>query len=362
MSSNATQSGRPRRHPRAWRAVALIGAVTLLAAGCGGNDNGENSLHPDGPDAHRILNLFTPFFWVAVVIGIGVLGATLYAALRFRSRPGNENPKQTHGNSTLEITWTIVPILILAVMAIFTVPTIFKLAKVPKGPDVLHVDVKAHQWWWEYKYPKENVYTANELHIPIGRPVVLSLSSDNVIHDFWVPELAGKQDVVPGQTNTEVIQAEHAGTYLGQCAEYCGLSHADMRLRVVAQSEADYDNWVRGEQAPASAEAVAEFKKLGEQYSCTSCHMFQGLKGAVAEVGPNLTHLDSRKIFAGGKYEVGYEDLWKWVLDAPSRKPNSCPVLPQPDPCRVGMPSMLKSFGMTEKQAQSIAKFLLTLK
>jgi len=359
MTSHATQS-RPPRRTRTRRAVALVAAATLLAAGCHGNNNSQNSLHPDGPDAHKILNLFTPFFFVAVIIGIGVFVATVFVAIRFRERPGNENPKQVHGNSTLEITWTIIPVLILAVMAIFTVPTIFKLAKVPKGPNVIHVDVMAHQWWWEYKYPKENIYTANELHIPIGHPVVLSLTSDNVIHDFWVPELSGKKDVTPGQTNTEVIQAEHPGTYLGQCAEYCGLSHADMRLRVVAQSEADYESWVRGEQAPPSAAAAKEFTKLGQTYLCSSCHMFQGV--SKAEVGPNLTHLASRSIFAGGKYELNYDDLWKWVHDAPSRKPNSCPELPQPDPCRVGMPSMAKSYGMTDSQAQAIARFLLTLK
>jgi cytochrome c oxidase subunit 2 len=358
MTGHTRQSRRQR-----WRlrATALVGASALLAAGCGGNNNGENSLHPDGPAAHTILNLFTPFFFIAVVIGVGVLAATIILPLKFRAREGNENPKQIHGNSTLEITWTIIPALILAVMAIFTVPTIFKLAKVPKGPDVVHVDVAGKQWWWEYHYPKEGIYTANELHIPVGRPVVLTLTSDNVIHDFWVPELAGKKDVVPGDPHTEVIQAEHVGTYLGQCAEYCGLGHADMRLRVVAESQADYDNWVRGEQAPPSAAAKKEFTALGAKYSCTSCHMFQG-GVSTAEVGPNLTHLASRSIFAGGKYELDYDNLWRWVYDAPSRKPNSCPRLPQPTPCAVGMPSMKVSFGMTPAQAQAIAKFLLTLR
>jgi cytochrome c oxidase subunit II len=320
--------------------------MALLAAGCGGNNNGENSLHPDGPAAHTILNLFTPFFFIAVIIGVGVLVATIVLPLKFRARPGNENPKQIHGNTTLEITWTIIPALILAVMAIFTVPTIFKLAKVPTGPNVVHVNVMAKQWWWEYNYPKEHIYTANELHIPINHPVVLTLT--------------GKKDVVPGDPHTEVIEAEHAGTYLGQCAEYCGLGHADMRLRVVAESQADYDAWVAGEQAPPSAADAKHFQALGEKYSCTSCHMFQGV--SKAEVGPNLTHLASRQIFAGGKYALTYDNLWRWVYDAPSRKPNSCPRLPQPTPCAVGMPSMKVSFGMTESQAQSIAKFLLTLK
>jgi cytochrome c oxidase subunit 2 len=353
------QTRQPRPARNRLRAVALVTASGLLAAGCGKN-NRQNSLRPDGPAAHTILNLFTPFFFIAVVIGVGVLAATIVLPIKFRAQEG-QNPKQIHGNSTLEITWTIIPAVILAVMAIFTVPTIFKLAKVPKGPNVLHVEVRAKQWWWEYYYAKEGIYTANELHIPVGRPVVLTLTSDNVIHDFWVPELAGKKDVVPGETHTEVIQAEHPGTYLGQCAEYCGLSHADMRLRVVAQTQADYDTWVRGEQQPLSAAAKAYVvNTLQTKYGCTNCHMFAGV--SKAEVGPNLTHLASRSIFAGGKYDLTFDNLWRWVYDAPSRKPNSCPRLPQPDPCRVGMPSFKNSVGMTPAQAQGIANFLLTLK
>jgi len=350
----------PKRARHGLRGIALVGAASLVATGCGPK-NGENSLSPHGPAAHTILNLFTPFFFIAVVIGVGVLAATVILPLRFRAGTDNENPKQIHGNTTLEISWTIVPALILAVMAIFTVPTIFKLARVPKGPDVVHVDVMGKQWWWEYRYPKEGVYTANEMHIPVGRPVVLTLTSDNVIHDFWVPELSGKKDVVPGETHTEVIQAERPGTYLGQCAEYCGLGHADMRLRVVAESQAEYDAWVRGEQPPVPpADKAFVTKTLQSTYGCTSCHMIQGV--SKAEIGPNLTHLASRKIFAGGKYELTYDNLWRWVWDAPSRKPNSCPRLPQPDPCKVGMPSMKESYGMTQSEAQAIARFLLTLK
>jgi cytochrome c oxidase subunit II len=357
MTGHTRQSRRPRH---GLRALALVGASALVATGCGPK-NGENSLRPNGPAAHTILNLFTPFFFIAVVIGIGVLAATIILPLKFRYREGNQDPKQVHGHTTLEITWTIIPALILAVMAIFTVPTIFKLARVPKGPDVVHVDVMGKQWWWEYRYPKEGIYTANELHIPIDRPVVLTLTSDNVIHDFWVPELAGKKDVVPGETHTSVIEAETPGTYLGQCAEFCGLGHADMRLRVIAQTQADYDAWVRGEQAPVTAADKAfVLDTLQTKYGCTSCHMFQGI--STAQVGPNLTHLASRTTFAAGKYDLTRENLWKWVYDAPSRKPNSCPRLPQPKPCAVGMPSMKASYRMTESQAQEIADFLLTLK
>src|SRR5436190_15872378 len=190
-----------------------IAATALVLAGCSGarsNDNNQNSLHPAGPAAHKILNLFSPFFWVAVVVGVGVVGMTIFVAIRFRVRPGEErSPVQTHGNTVLEVSWTIIPFLILMVMAVPTVATIFNLAKIPKGPNVVHVEVAARQWFWQYTYtdPSTGFLTANEMHIPIHRPVVLTLTSNNVIHSFWVPELAGKKDVVPGHPNTLTIAA-----------------------------------------------------------------------------------------------------------------------------------------------------------
>ena len=208
---------------------------------------------PGGSGGAQIINLMSPFFWIAVIIGAGVTGMTIFVAIRFRERPGEErNPVQTHGNPVLEVSWTIVPFLILAVMAVPTVATIFNLAKVPKGPDVVHITVEGRQWFWQYQYTDKDTsfYTANEMHIPIDRPVFLTLTSNNVIHSFWVPELAGKKDVVPGHPNTLTIEASRPGTFLGQCAEYCGISHANMRLRVVAQTADDYDKWVAKQKAP----------------------------------------------------------------------------------------------------------------
>ena len=178
-------------------AVGMAAAV-LFVAGCGGTGphNRQNALHPAGPAARTIINLMSPFFWIAVVIGAGVVGMTIFVALRFRERPGEErSPVQTHGNTVLEVSWTIIPFLILAVMAVPTVATIFKLAKIPKGPNVVHIHVDARQWFWQYQYTDKSTgfYTANEMHIPINKPVLLYLTSENVIHSFWVPELAGKE-------------------------------------------------------------------------------------------------------------------------------------------------------------------------
>ncbi len=207
----------PKIGRRLRRVGLLVGLVTVLVA-CG-NDNGQNSLNPKGPYAQKIDNLFIPILILAIVIGIAVLVATVFFALKFRHREGKpDNPKQIHGSTPLEIGWTIVPALILAVVAVPTIATIFDLAKKPTGPNVLNVTVSGKQWWWQFELPKQpmvdkNVVTSTELHIPVNTKVYLSEVSDNVIHSFWVPELNGKKDVMPGRTNHNTIEADKPGTY-----------------------------------------------------------------------------------------------------------------------------------------------------
>jgi cytochrome c oxidase subunit II len=340
-------------------AVTTVGMVTIVAvlASCGGAtgpNNRQNALHPAGSAARKIMNLMTPFFWIAVVIGVAVVGMTVFVAVRFRERPGDDRgPVQTHGNVVLEVSWTIIPFLILAVMAVPTVATIFNLAKVPTGPNVVHIDVAARQWFWQYEYTDKDTkfYTANEMHIPVHQPVLLTLTNNNVDHSFWVPALAGKKDVIPGHPNTLTIEADHPGVFTGQCAEYCGLSHANMRLRVVAQSKADYDAWVRQQQAPLPADKVTQFDTLAKSWACTSCHSVTNRDKTVgATIGPNLTHVGDRQAFAGDIYAMTLDNLTKWVYDAPGRKPAG--------PLKGWMPSF-KAEGMTIAQAQQIAKYLL---
>lgn len=339
-------------------AVTTVGMATIVVvlASCGatGPENGQNSLHPAGPAARKIMDLMNPFFWVAVVVGAAVVGMTIYVAVRFRERPGDDrSPVQTHGNIVLEVSWTIIPFLILAVMAVPTVATIFDLAKIPKGPNVIRIDVDARQWFWQYNYTDEGAqfYTANEMHIPVGQPVLLTLTSPNVIHSFWVPELAGKKDVVPGHPNTLTIEADRPGTYLGQCAEYCGVSHANMRMRVVAESKTDYDAWVRQQKAPLSETKVKDFDTLAKPWACVSCHSITSTEKSVGStIGPNLTHLGDRESFASDIYPMTLDDLTKWVYDAPDHKPVGA--------LKGWMPSFKES-GMTITQAQQIAKFLL---
>lgn len=348
--------------------VLLAGLVAVLAA-CG-NDNGQNSLDPKGPNAQKIDNLFIPILILAIVIGIGVLFATVFFALKFRHREGKpDNPKQIHGSTPLEIGWTIVPALILAVVAVPTIATIFDLAKEPKGPNVLQVSVDGEQWWWQFQIPKQpmndkKVVTSTELHIPVGTKVYLSQRSTNVIHSFWVPELNGKKDVVPGRTNHNTIIASKPGTFLGACAEFCGLAHADMRFRVIAQPMDEWKAWLAGQQGGPAQPWSGDIQQLtAQKYQCTNCHIFND--STKTNFGPNLTHLASRSTFAGGTYKVNHKNLVDWVMNAPAMVPmqsKDC-RLPPPATC-VGMPSFTKNTPkgqpvMTRDDANTIVDYLL---
>jgi cytochrome c oxidase subunit 2 len=354
---------------RAPLAALFIGLVVVLGA-CG-NENRQNSLDPKGPAAHKIDNLFTPVLGIAIAIGIGVVLATIVFAIKFRHRPGQpDNPRQIHGSTPLEIGWTILPALILIVIAVPTIATIFDLAKTPAKADRVDVTVTGKQWWWQFEYPKgsvgndkKEIVTSTELHIPVGKPVYLSLKSADVIHSFWIPELSGKKDVVPSRTNKLTIEATKPGTYLGQCAEYCGLAHADMRMRVIAQTQSDFDAWVRdqlaGPDQPYSGDIVT---LTGKTYGCVNCHIFDD--SSKTNYGPNLTHLASRSTFAGGTMEVTKKNLRDWIMDAPSLVPmesKDC-RLPPPATCE-GMPSFTKNTPkgqktMTREDADAIVDYL----
>jgi cytochrome c oxidase subunit II len=365
--------------PRRKLVLAAAGIATLVLAGCSeAQNNGQNALNPQGEEASEINNLFTPVALIAIAVGIFIIIATIYVALRFRYRDGkNENPKQVHGNTRLEIGWTVVPALLLAVIAVPTVGTIFELAEDPQA-NALEVTVVGKQWWWEFQYPDQKVVTANDLYIPTDRDVHLKLKACdqgqcNVIHSFWVPELAGTRDVVPGRTNELTVHTDNEGTYLGQCKEYCGLSHANMRFRVIAQSADDFSAWVSGQQQgpvnPLFVEGTSDFldepaPQLVQKYQCTNCHEFEN--PATASYGPNLTHLASRQTFASGYYELTRDRLIEWLLDAPSLIPMASQDcrLPAGDGICVGMPSFTRDTppgmpDMTQSEAETLADWLL---
>jgi cytochrome c oxidase subunit 2 len=230
---------------------------------------------------------------------------------------------QIHGSTRLEVGWTLIPALILLAIAVPTIATIFKLARKPAN--ALNVTVTAHQWWWQYDYPELGVRTINELHMPRGRPVELTLVGADVIHSFWIPKLGGKTDVVPGRQNHMNLVGEEVGTYLGQCTEYCGLSHANMRMRAIVQTPADFQAWVDAQRqpaAPAPADGpAAQGANLFTTKGCAGCHTVRGVSNG--EVGPDLTHVYSRKSFAGSMFEMSPANLSTWLRDPPGVKPGS---------------------------------------
>jgi len=254
---------------------------------------------------------------------------------RFRARPGHELPEQTHGNTVLEIGWTILPAVILVVMAVPTIQTIFALEtdpqSSPNGSQVMRIQVTGKQWWWEFRYPEstltngEPLTTANELIIPTGRTVVLEITSDNVIHSFWIPQLMGKIDAIPNHDNHIWFTAEDPGQYFGQCAEYCGTQHAQMRMNVIAMTPQDYDAWVARTTKPAQPQAdVADIgPDTFSANGCIGCHTIDGVAAANGKVGPNLSHVGSRTTIAAGIMQNTPENLALWIEDPQAIKPGN---------------------------------------
>lgn len=305
------------------RKLTPIAVLVAMGTACARNAP-QDVLNPQGPIARDINNLFRPVFWIAVAVFVIVEGLIVFAILRFRDREGRSDPQQTHGNSRLEIAWTIAPALVLAAIAFPTVATIFRLSASQEANQV-KVKVIGHQWWWEYRYEdaQPEIVTANELVIPVDRPVFLELESADVIHSFWVPELAGKQDVVPGRTNALNLLADKPGEYYGQCAEFCALSHANMRLRVIAKEEADFERWVRNQQSPPIESAeTAQGRNLFFSSQCIQCHAISGTQ-ARGTLGPDLTHFASRGTFAGSMFDRNEENLRDWIARSPELKPGS---------------------------------------
>ena len=316
------------RGRRLWRSVtgvALLLACALLLAGC--EPNPQTTLSPQSDVGWDIQNLFAFIFWAAMVVLAGVEGALIFAVLRFRRRPGQPvgPPIGRHGSTPLEITWTLLPVVVLAVVAVPTVLTIFKTAEAAPTNSV-QVQVTAHQWWWEFRYPKLHIVTFNEMHLPVGQTANLSLISADVIHSFWIPQLAGKRDVFPNHVNNLWFTPSITGIFPGQCAEFCGPSHAYMQMKVVVESKAGFAKWVRDQQAPAATPRSAEARRgaiVFGQAACPSCHTIAGTSAA-GTIGPNLTHMGSQRDLAiNNEIHNTRDDLAKWIQDAPSIKPGS---------------------------------------
>ena len=304
--------------------VALAVLPLLLLSACAKNAP-QSTLKPKGPVARTIDHLINPVFVVAALVFVLVEGLAVYLVIKYKHRDDAPEPVQIHGNTRLEITWTAIPAAILLAISIPTIRTIFDLSHKPK--DAINVTIIGHQFWWEMRYTDYGFSTANELHMPVGRPVELTLKGDptDVIHSFWIPPLGGKTDVIPGRTNHMHYTADNPGTYLGQCTEYCGLSHANMRARAIAQPPDEFDAWVAGQKAPPKAPTAGTDAEAGmalfTSKGCAGCHTIEGL--STGAVGPNLTHIATRTTFAGSIFDFTPGNLRTWLKDPPAAKPGS---------------------------------------
>lgn len=309
---------------RLWQRV-LFAVSALALTGCGGLP--QSILDPAGPVAETQLDLLSFDLKMVTSIGVVTIGLILYVIIKFRGRTGDDSlPPQVEGNRRLEIGWTLAAILVLLPLAIEPLSATFALERMPTGADVVNVKVVGHQWWWEFEYPDLGIVTANDLIIPAGKKVKLSVTSVDVIHSFWAPRIGGKMDAVPGRTNYLWLQGDEPGTYLGQCAELCGTSHANMKLQVIVKKATDWDAWVQGWKKPVAVDRLSPSAqqgwKLFNDKGCVGCHAIDGT-AAQGKVGPNLTDLKSRTTLAAGMLKNTEEHLATWLRDPAVVKPRA---------------------------------------
>jgi cytochrome c oxidase subunit 2 len=302
-----------------WRFSPVIALVVLALAGCSGHQS-LNTLDPSGSAGKVQLDMIKLSFYIMFGVFAFVITIFVTALIRFRKRKGHERKvDDTHGNMLYEIIWTVIPIILLAILAVPTVKYTFELAKEPKGEDVVKVKVTGHQYWWEFEYPELGIRTAQELHIPVGKKVFLEIHGRDVLHSFWVPALSGKMDVIPGRTNTMWLDAEKPGVYQGKCAELCGAGHALMDFKVYADEPKDFEAWVAQMKQPAKVASASE--KEGEKLfmqNCLSCHA--GMHPKIK--GPDLSKFGTRHTIAG-ILPHDEENLKKWLKNPQSVKPGA---------------------------------------
>jgi cytochrome c oxidase subunit 2 len=307
---------------------------------------------PQATPAHAILHLSILVLLICAAIFLVVGGLLLYTLIRYRHRRGytQREPAQIYGSTQIELSWTVIPILIVVVLFLATARVIFVTQTAAKPSSALDVVVIGHQFWWEYRYPKLGIVTANELHIPVSdpkqpTPTYLTMSSADTDHSFWVPRLAGKLDLIPNKVNTMWIDPEKAGLYLGQCAQYCGTQHAKMLLRVYADSPSDFSAWVKSQQQTAERNPTADAgRAVFEGNACVNCHTVSGTS-AHGTFGPNLSHLASRDTIASGALPFNQQNLRAFI----------------DDPGRFKLGVLMPAMHLTDRDLDAVTQYLLTL-
>lgn len=304
----------------------MSAAVGLLAATTQRYSPGIFAPASTPADQISELGIFVACVCLGIFAVVG--GLLIYTVVKFRRRRSDDGrePAQVYGSTQVELAWTVVPVLVVVVLFLTTARVIHGVQDAPEPAHAVDVTVIAHQWWWEYRYPQYGVVTANELHVPVSnpprsRPTYLKLLSADVVHSFWVPELAGKTHIIPAHVNHTWIDPRRAGVYLGQCALYCGTQHAHMLIRVDVQSRHDFERWIHDQQAPAAqAPDVAAGRRVFETTACVNCHAIRGT-AAHGRFGPDLTHLMSRKTIGAGVVPNTPANLRRWLADPDSIKP-----------------------------------------
>jgi cytochrome c oxidase subunit II len=333
---------RVETHKKGWGILAsrltgivLLLAGILLAAGlCSASAPRENPIpsifEPHSTPAESIDHLSHFVLAVTGLIFLVVFTLLSYALVKFRSRvtDAGREPAQVYGSTQIELAWTVIPILIVVVLFLATARVIHAIQDAPKPAGAVEVTAIGHQFWWEFRYPAFGIVTANELHIPVSdaarpTPTFLKLLSADTDHSFWVPQLAGKTDLIPNRANETWLDPHETGLFLGQCAQYCGTQHAKMLLRVYVDSPEDFERWVREQREPANQdEKQAKGRHVFESTACLNCHAIGGTNGT-GRFGPDLTHLMSRRTIAAGAAENSAENLRRWIQNPDSIKPGS---------------------------------------
>jgi cytochrome c oxidase subunit 2 len=373
--------------------------TVAMASACG-EEHLQSTINPVTDYGEVSQNLYVQVFWWTMIILVVVWALMAYILIRFREKPGQERPKPIHGHMGLEIAWTIAPAIIVVAIVIPTIQGVFQVQRPPEG-DALVVEVTGKRYWWAFHYPELGVTTANELHLPVGRPVSLRLESGDVIHSFWVPQLGGKRDVNPVVTVREGEEAKRnwmhftikeEGVFWGQCAEFCGEAHSLMGVRVVAESEEAFQAWVEDWRTPSPTANEPATAVVGDSASesgsdpqeanpleasvedplvargrqvffresyCVVCHSIQGTP-APGMIGPNLTRVGRRSTIAAGLLENTPENLARWIRDPRSVKPGVQMPGAQYDVTYEG--STFPPTNLNDEQIQALAAYLSSLK
>jgi len=340
------------------------GTLLLLSVACSPSDP-QNTLAATGIVAKKQQDLFWTVMAWATGVFILVEALLVFTLWRFKGRGGAGEPHQTHGNTRLEIAWTIAPVLVLLTVAVPTVSLLWELAEPPKVST--EVKVVGHQWWWEFEYPGYGITTANELHLPQGEVINFHVTSVDVIHSFWIPKLGGKLDAIPGKVQSLWLRGDEPGTYYAQCVELCGVQHANMKFRVVVHTRDKFEQWVKDQRTPARTPDAGTPEAAGLLVftsNCVACHTIDGVPGAVGKAGPNLSRFGSRQTLGAGMVDNTLPMLEKWIADTTSIKPgiNSTDSAGQPTQSGALTPMPRFKDTLSGDQIKSVAAFLYGLK